>query len=266
MTCAALYVYAVIPDAGKRNWGPIGLDGTEVRAEVAGSLAALVHDVPGGRPYQGTDDQVRGWVLQHSRVVEQAWETAGTVLPVTFDVLVRADVEAPAPQRLRAWLAESQPALSAALDRFKDRVELKLELGFRSVSGNGSPHGSARAGARPAGGRQRLLEKQQALERDRTVKRRADDVYQIVRRRLAREAEDLIEHRRSRSEGLTSVFCGSVLVPRARIETIGFELARLQGEQPDLVVRFLGPWPPYSFAEAALSTVPTPPRPSRPKE
>jgi hypothetical protein len=254
MTGPALYVYAVIPDIGRRDWGHIGLDGAQVRAESAGPVAALVHEVPAARPYQGTDAQVRDWVLQHSRVVEQGWDAAGTVLPVSFDVLVRGDDVTPAPQHLRRWLEDTQTTLTAALERFRDRVELKIELGFRSGAENAAPGTPEPTATTPAGGRQRLLEKKRALECAQALHRRADDLYQTVRRRLAGQAEDLVEHRRGHAEGMMSVFCGSLLVPRAGIELVGAELAQLQREEPDLVIRFLGPWPPYSFADAVLSS------------
>jgi len=254
MTKPALYVYAVIPDIGRRDWGRIGLDEAQVRAESAGPVAALVHDVPAGRPYQGPDAQVREWVLQHSRVVEQGWEAAGTVLPVSFDVLVSGDDVTPAPQHLRRWLEDTQTTLTAALERFRDRVELKIELGFRSVAENAAANTPEPTAITLAGGRERLLEKKRALERAEALHRRADDLYQTVRRRLAGQAEDLVEHRGGQAAGTVTVFRGSLLVPRAGIERVGAELAQLQRETPDLVIRFLGPWPPYSFADAVLSS------------
>jgi len=250
VTAVALYVYAVIPDIRRREWGPIGLDGTLVRAEADGTLAALVHDVPAARPYEGDNQQVRAWVLQHSRVVEQAWEAAGTVLPVSFDVLVRGDDEMLAQQRLRQWLHDARDRLTAALDRLRDRVELKVDIGFpRTTDRQGSDHP-------PVGGLQRLQEKRRELERDQVLDKRADALYRVVRRELASRAEDLVEHHRSRPEGLKPVFSGSLLVRRDQIDEVGLELARLQAREPDLVITYLGPWPPYSFADAVMQSIP----------
>ena len=36
------------------------------------------------------------------------------------------------------------------------------------------------------------------------------------------------------------------------MERLGAELARIQAEQPAARIRFLGPWPPYSFAEVPV--------------
>ncbi len=253
VTSTALYVYAVIPDIGRREWGAIGLDGAVVRAEGDGPLAALVHDVPAARPYEGDDEQVRAWVLQHSQVVEQAWEAAGTVLPVSFDVLVRGDDEVTAPQRLREWLHQARDRLTAGLDRLRDRVELKIDIGFPWGT---ERHTSASPDRRQAGGLQRLQEKRRELERGQALDKRADALYRAVRRKLASRADDLVEHHRSRLEGLKPVFSGSLLVRRDRIDEVGLELARLQSREPDLVIKYLGPWPPYSFAAAVQQSIP----------
>ena len=251
MTSTALYVYAVIPDIGRREWGAIGLDGAVVRAEGDGTLAALVHDVPAARPYEGDHEEVRAWVLQHSRVVEQAWEAAGTVLPVSFDVLVRGDEEIPAERRLREWLHDARDRLIAGLDRLRDRVELKVEIAFP-----GTTPGHASVDRPPVGGLQRLQEKGRELQREQVLDRRADDLYRVVRRELASRAEDLVEHHRSRPEGLKPVFSGSLLVRRDQMDDVGRELARLQAREPDLVIKYLGPWPPYSFADAVHQSIP----------
>jgi len=252
VTSSALYVYAVIPDIGRRDWGAIGIDGTVVRAEGDGTLAALVHDVPAGRPYAGDDEQVRAWVLQHSRVVEQAWAAAGTVLPVSFDVLVRGDDEMPAERRLRQWLHDARDRLTAGLDRLRDRVELKVEVGF---PGTTPRHASASSDRPPVGGLHRLQEKRRELEREQLLDSRADTLYRVVRRELASRAEDLVEHHRSRPEGLKPVFSGSLLVRRDQMDDVGRELAKLQAREPDLVIRYLGPWPPYSFADAVHQSI-----------
>lgn len=250
VTSTALYVYAVIPDIARREWGAIGLDGAVVRAEGDGTLAALVHDVPAARPYEGDDEEVRAWVLQHSRVVDQAWEAAGTVLPVSFDVLVRGDDDIPAEQRLREWLHDARGRLIAGLDRLRDRVELKVEIGFPDTTRR-----DASANRPPVGGLQRLQEKGRELQREQVLDRRADDLYRVVRRELASRAEDLVEHHRSRPEGLNPVFSGSLLVRRDQMDDVGRELARLQAREPDLVIKYLGPWPPYSFADAVHQSI-----------
>jgi hypothetical protein len=44
------------------------------------------------------------------------------------------------------------------------------------------------------------------------------------------------------------VLSTALLVDEPAVEHVGRELAALTEEEPALKVRFLGPWPPYSFA------------------
>ena len=112
MTATALYLYCVVPATDPM---PVlsspALDGGPVRAVRYQELAALAHVCP-PEPYQGSDEEVRGWVAVHNAVVEEAWGCAGSVLPMSFDVIVRDDAERSAEANLVGWLAEHYAALA----------------------------------------------------------------------------------------------------------------------------------------------------------
>lgn len=244
----ALYLYAVVPDTGQREWGRIGIENEVVTAVTEAGLAALVHDVPSGLPYTGSDEQVKAWALDHGRVVERAWEAAGTILPVTFDVLVKGDEGDSAPRRLQRWLREEHRALTEKLDRLRGRVELRVEVDLPGPDADGSA-------ASASGGAARLLEKRREMARRQELEQRADAMYESIRRQMTMCADDIVELRRRRPATGIPVCALSLLVTRDRIDEVGLELARLQVEQPDAQVRFLGPWPPYSFSDVRVSTV-----------
>lgn len=98
MTDETLYVYAVVP-ADTPAPSVTGIDGRPLRLITAPSgLAAVVHPHESG-PYEGPDEDVKRWVLQHSDVVEDCWTRAASVLPVSFNVIVRASEETATPPR-----------------------------------------------------------------------------------------------------------------------------------------------------------------------
>ena len=251
----ALYVYTIVPDTGADpDFGPIGINSAPVftvSADDAG-IAAVVH---AGSPiaFQGSDDDVRRWVLEHSRVVERAWETCGTTLPVTFNVIVKSDAEASADDRLRAWLRDSADRLRSRLDALRDRVELRIEIALdRDAVTRESPRVEAvlREMADKPAGMRRLLERKLEQVRKDAAAATADQLYPDIRRRIAAITEDLVENRRARTNpDHEFVFSAAVLTHRSNIESIGAELARIQAEQPAARIRFLGPWPCYSFSD-----------------
>lgn len=254
----ALYVYAVVPVPvpDEALEGLTGIEDRHVRRiESSGGVAALVHD-GAPVPYQGPDEEVKGWILEHSRVVERAWEALGTVLPVTFNVIVKGDDTSSASDRVRTWLAGSATPLRQRLDALRDRVELRVEIGLdRAEAARSEPEVWALRGEmaeKPAGLR-RLLERRLEQVEKEAVERIADRLYPELRRRIASHAEDLVENRRARpAPGVVPVLSVAVLAPRRAVERLGAELARIQAEQPAARIRFLGPWPPYSFAEVPV--------------
>lgn len=246
----ALYLYAIVPDSGQLEWGRIGIENELVTAVTEAGLAALVHSVPSGLPYTGSDEQVKAWALDHGRVVEQAWEAAGTILPVTFDVLVKGDEGDSAYRRLQRWLREEHAALTEKLDRLRGRVELRVEVDLPGADAAGSA-------ASASGGAARLLAKRREMARRQELDQRADALYQSIRRQMTLCADDVVELRRRRPLAEVPVCALSLLVARDRIDEVGLELARLQVEQPDAQIRFLGPWPPYSFSDVRVAALPS---------
>ena len=180
MSADALYVYAITEESAGADWGT-GIDGRVVEPLQEDGLLALVHWMD-ATPYAGTDEQVRRWAVEHSQVVERAWEAAGTVLPVTFDVLVAPAVDLTAAERLRAWLRANAAMVRARLEAVRGRAELKIELAFDVLAvqpalARDAAVASARTelAGRPPGIR-RLLEKKIEVAERAALEARAHDL------------------------------------------------------------------------------------------
>lgn len=248
-----LYVYAIVPSTLSAEALGTGINAVPLElVAVAEGLAAVVHE-HNAAPFDGADADVERWILEHGNVVERSWETAGTVLPMSFNVIVAAGDGATAGERLAEWLGESAAALTERLDALKGRVELRVEISL-------DQHAAAESSTEIAGlreemqqrpaGVQRLLQKRlDKMEREITDEL-ADRLYPDYRRRLASLSENLVENRRAhRPAGFVSVLTVAVLVGQDDVQKVGLELTSIGEEQPAAQIRFLGPWPPYSFAD-----------------
>lgn len=251
MSEQALYVYAIVPPEGAADPGT-GIDGREVLA-VGGpdGAVALVHRQD-TVPFEGPDDDVRRWVVQHSEVIDRAWQTAGTALPVSFNVIVGPSEERSAEDVLRGWLRENDGIVQERLAALTDHVELRIEISVDSSTADGDPELErleAEMAARPESV-QRLYRKKLETQRRDVTDRLADDLYPDLRRRILAHAVDVVENRRSRSaEGSVPVLSIAVLVAESEVQPLGVELADIRDSRPGIDIRFLGPWPPYSFAD-----------------
>ena len=253
-----LYVYAIVP-GGDFTPAGTGIDGSALHIIGRDTGPKAVAHRHSGGPFDGPDEDVRRWVLEHSEVIDDVWKTAGAVLPVSFNVIVRSDpdTEATATQQLEHWLDDSAETLSRRLEELRDTSELRVEL---SLDGGLLEEVDAQVGdmrtemeSRPAGVR-RLLEKRLEKTEKEIIDRAADRIYPEIRARIAAHCLDLEEHRStSRESGLTPVIMASCLVRNTEITALGAELTALKKAQPALSIRFLGPWPPYSFADVSIS-------------
>jgi hypothetical protein len=257
MNDAALYVYALLPDApGDPADGVTGLDDRPLRILRAPGtgLAALVHDGP-AEPFEGADEKVRRWVVEQDRAVVAVWERTGAVLPMTFNVLVAPGKGTGAEERLRAWLAERAEELGARLRELDGRAELRVELTVDRQEATGDDERARAMEAEMAErspGMRRLLAKKLESVRKEASERLADALHADVRRRLAAVVEDIRDRTRAvRDPREAEVMSAALLVPVSDIETVGAVLADVQDSHPAVRVRFLGPWPPYSFTELA---------------
>jgi hypothetical protein len=245
-----LYVYALIRSSV--DPGPLGtgIDDAVLLPVPGGAVTAVVHEHPG--PPYSDDEALRGRVLQHNDVVDRLWARDHALLPMTFDVIVTGSGGETARERLEAWLRSIEEPALEGLDRVGDRVELRVDLALdRREAAASEPEVQALQqrirGEQP--GIARLLQKRLAgLERD-AADARADRAYPELRARLARHSTDLVENPRATAEdGEVLVLSAALLVDEASMDEVGRELAALQETEPALRVRFLGPWPPYSFA------------------
>ncbi|MFD7025555.1 GvpL/GvpF family gas vesicle protein [Promicromonospora sukumoe] len=251
MTADRLYLYAIVPGA-PADLGT-GIDGSAVHAlAVPHGVAAVVHEHDGG-PYQGADDDVRRWAIEHSAVVERVWHAAGTVLPASFNVIVAPGDQASAARRLEEWMVSSADALRERLDALAGRVELRVEISLdREQAATWHPDvmaARAELGSRPPGVQRLLRRRIEHLERD-VADERARERYPVYRHRLASVSEGLDDNARAHpAAGTTLVLSVSLLVPEHDVHGVGTVLTAIQGEEPAARIRYLGPWPPYSFAD-----------------
>ncbi|MFI2364116.1 GvpL/GvpF family gas vesicle protein [Promicromonospora sp. NPDC019610] len=251
MTGDHLYLYGIVP-AAPPDLGT-GIDGATLHA-LAGpdGVTAVVHEHDGG-PYQGPDVDVRRWAVEHSVVVERVWRTAGTVLPASFNVIVAPTVDTPAGQRLTAWMETHATPLRQRLDALRGRVELHVEISLdRHETAQEHPDVTAALadlGTRPPGVQRLLRKRVDQLEREIT-EARARDRHAVYRRRLAAVSEGLDENRRAHlAAGTSLVLSVALLVPADDVRGVGTVLTAIQGEEPAARIRYVGPWPPYSFAD-----------------
>ena len=248
-----LYVYGVVAAPPEASALGTGIDGAELEVVAApGGVAAVVHR-HSGPPYSGDDDDARRRVLEHGEVIERCWSRQWSILPMGFDVIVVPGEGQTSEERLIAWLAGSADHLRTRLEALQGLVEVRIEI---SLDERAAAEGDeevraleAEISERPPGV-QRLLRRRLEALRRRTAEEAADRLYPEYRRRIAALSVDLVENVREHPPaGAVTALNVAVLTREGDIPRLGEELGNLQARDPAARIAFLGPWPPFSFAD-----------------
>ncbi len=249
----AKYVYAVIPRLAWEDFGAIGIGGARVYTLAYRAVAAVVHDcLP--EPYQGEPETVAHWVRVHNNVIDRAWSEAGSVLPMRFNVIVKADEEHSAEENVRRWLALEYSNLQAKLDEFQGKVELGVQILWDQAliaqriaeSSEEIEAMRAEAATRSRGAAYFIEHKiANAIKEEMAGKAQRD--FAACYQRLKERSESIYVNKVRKQDGKAMIANLSLLVRRERMQEIGAVLGEV-GDEQGVEVRFTGPWPPYTFA------------------
>jgi hypothetical protein len=248
------YVYCVVNGVAKVNLGNIGIAKAEVYTVPHKDVAAVVHACQ-SQPYQSKDaNKVMEWILSHNDVVDGATEHFGTVIPFSFDTIVKGS-----DTTVKDWLRRSYEKFKHALERLSQRAEYVVQI-FSDQDKLV----------------QRILAENQALRelKEKTSKMperagylfrrkfelRLNDACKAMRARLAEEfASQIKEHveemeierkvthlaENYKDKKLIAAF--SCLVHKDNVKSLGQALGKIG--QEGYAVRFTGPWAPFSFVK-----------------
>ncbi len=250
---SARYLYSVVRTEDAHQLGDIGIEDESVYTIPYRDIAAVVHRCR-PQPYNTEDKSLaKEWILEHSYVIDQATRRYGTVLPFSFDVIIRGDDTVVAD-----WLKKSYKQLSDDLDRLKGKSEYSIHiycdyegLFLKTLENNQELKDLQSRIKSQSAGKAFLLRKSMDLKRKDIVSKEADrqkDQFCARIRPLADEmkvsGKKIPAHERYKNmELLTTCIC---LVRDDWVEPLGEILEEIQ-EEKGFAVKFTGPWAPFNF-------------------
>jgi len=265
---SARYVYAVIPRVATADLGAVGIGGAHVYALPHRTIAAVVHDCP-PEPYQGEPETVASWVRVHNDVIDRAWSEAGSILPMRFNVIIKADGERSADENVRQWLELEYSNLQAKLDELRNKVELGVQVLWdpalvvqRIIESSEEIKALRAEMATKSRGAAYFLEHKIASAVKEELERKAQRDFATCYQRLKEYSEGTHVNKVRKQDDKAMIANLSLLVRRERVQEIGAVLQEA-GDEQGVEIRFTGPWPPYTFA-ATVGAIGGEPESSRP--
>lgn len=244
------YLYCVINSGVEFCFDNIGIEGSKVYAIPYNDLAAVVHSCE-ARPYDTkNDEKAREWILAHNYVIDMATKQFGTVLPFSFDCLIRGDHE-----NIKNWLAENYEELKRELERVKNKAEYFVQvfcdqdklIGKLAGSDIEEKKGKMSKGTAYLLQRKLELKMQEAIAGE--ISMLAHDFGSKIREHVE---ESRVEKKNSqvpeKYKGMRLIVALSCLAHEDKVEKLGEVLDEIN-KREGFAVRFSGPWAPFSFVE-----------------
>ena len=254
----ARYVYCIASAGEEVSLGEIGIEGDEVHTIPYRDICAVVHNCP-AQPYQSDDQEVvKGWVMTHQGVVDAAWERWGVVLPLSFDTIIREEAAKSAERNVKDWLKQEYEELKRRIDKVKGKAEYGVQVFWepevivQSLTWT-SPEIrrlDEEIKSKPKGLGYMYRQKLENLIKHQ-MEAAADECFKNFYSQIRKYTDNVrVEKTRKAEPDLQMIMNLSCLVYRDRYTELGEELGKIN-RMRGFVVRFTGPWPPYSFVEGA---------------
>ena len=249
------YLYCVINSGTELSFGDIGIDDNNAYTVPHKDIAAVVHSCM-AEPYVTKDDEkAKEWILAHNYVIDQATKKFGTVVPFSFDAIVRGN-----DGTINDWLAGSYEKLNGELERVKNKAEYSVQIFYdheklteNLVEGDKELKGLKERMEKMPKGAAYLLQRKFELKVKDTISAGISRLANEFGSRIREHVEETkVEEKTSqvpeKYRGKKLIVTLTCLVHEDNVEKLGEVLDEINNRD-GFAVRFTGPWAPFSFVQ-----------------
>ncbi len=246
------YLYCIINSGEAPGFGNTGVEDNPVYTIPYKDIAAVVHSCM-AKPYKAEDkEKAAEWILSHNYVIDFTTKKFGTVLPFSFDTIVKGSDEI-----VSVWLEKSYLILKGELDRLKNKAEYSIAIFCENECLKANLAGSdlelnkmkEKIDRMPKGAAyllQRGLELKVKDAIAQEVSRLSHEFITDFREHVEEIREEKNLHVPEKYNGKKPIVGLTCLIHEDKVEKLGEELDEINRRE-GFAVRFTGPWAPYSF-------------------
>lgn len=244
------YVYCIAKGSEQTSFGKIGLEANEVYGIPSNGLIAVVHNCK-AKAYDSKDEgQVKEWIKQHENVIEKAQEKFETIVPLSFDVIIKGK---DASKEVANWLQTEKERLERNLEKVKGKQEFGVQIAWDAAI-IGEKLSEEKEEIKklvkeiknlPKGKAYFIKQKIMKLLKQ-EMEKLADQKFKQFYSEIKKHSYEIKVEKNKKIEGKQMLMNLSCLVEKNKVELLGKELNKIN-KLTGFSVRFTGPWPPYSF-------------------
>lgn len=250
-----LYLYGIARCPTSVRFEAMGIDRGDVFTIAYRDLSAIVHTCP-ARPYESNDKAVvQEWVMVHQNVINRVSEQCGTVMPFSFDTIIKPDGDKSAREMLILWMTGEYDGLESKLRKIAGKSEYGVQIFYT-----------------PLGISERIADTNPAIKKlQEETKSHGPGTEYMIRQKIEQELKSSLEVavrslvqdcyqrikdscddirmepiKKSTDPDEKMLLNCSCLASDENYLRLGEVLETIQ-HRPGLKVRFTGPWQAYSF-------------------
>ncbi|GAF76208.1 unnamed protein product, partial [marine sediment metagenome] len=189
----------------------------------------------------------------YQKVVEHAWERFSTILPLSFDTIIKKEEDISPGDNVIRWLESDYEKLKEKIDKVRGQAEYGVQIFWdpkiiadkiiRDVPEIQKIDDEMKS--KSAGTAYLYEEKLKSLIK-REMEKRADSFFKEFYGQIRPKVDDIkIDKTKKTDDNLQMIMNLSCLV-KEKVNALGEVLDDIQARE-GFSVRFTGPWPPYSF-------------------
>lgn len=250
----ARYIYSIAMTAKKEDLGDIGIEKKSVFTIPYKDIAAVVHSCQ-PLAYETHDQKVaEEWIIEHSYVIDHSMKKFGSVLPFSFDVILKGDDNA-----IQQWLEKNYSIFHKNLEKIWQKAEYGVQIYYnyddlaRKISDedDGLKEMISRV-AVESKGKAYLLQKKINQRLKSLVTQKSASLAEKSLAKISSLVEEMKLDEKKRIpddyRDLSLLASYACLVRDDKVSILGEaldEINHLEGFR----VRFTGPWAPFSFVD-----------------
>jgi len=250
-----IYIYCLTKKGNTKGFKAKGLDDQEVISITCKEIMAIVHPCEADTFLVDDANKVIDWAMIHHKVVEDAWQFFGTLIPLRFGSIIRGKDEEDAGKNVKTWMKDIYDHIEERFEDLKDKAEYGIQIFWPN---DGLMKKVARNNTQV-----RVMEKMIASASDEAAYTFKDKQRSLLQRCIAKEIvhasrslldrvrpylnDFQIEQIRGGDADRRMLLNISCLLSGEQITEVKQALEEIQGED-GYIPQLSGPWPPYSFA------------------
>jgi hypothetical protein len=248
------YIYCIVNSHEKLAISNAGLDNADVYTVSCRDIAAILHACP-AKPYESKDEnKVKEWVFNHNKIIDKASDVFGTVLPLSFDAIIKGKDDA-----VVDWLNKGYEKLKKELERLEDKAEYTVQIfcepdklmDMIAAQDPALSDLTEKIEKMPKGTAYLLHRKLELKIKDVSnaiIIKQAEKFASILMEHVEEIKISKVHHVPERFKDKKLIASFSCLVLKGKIKTLGAALGTIN-ELQGYTVRFTGPWAPFSFTK-----------------